>query len=102
MHPLCKKPEAVLAARLKDARDGKLVSLSFELYPPAEHLDEYDTVIEMLEMDQEILVELIALTAQEFRQFVMDEWDWTDSFLSSNVGYSVSAMAAAEARGISE
>jgi hypothetical protein len=51
----------------------------------------YDTVIEMLQMHKG---DTIDLSASEFRKLAQDKWDWTDSWLSSNRGYSGTVAAA--------
>ena len=68
---------------------GKLVSLSkFSTHVPESYASAYDTVISMLEWSTD---EKIVLAADEFRQFVQDQWDWKDGFLASNAGYSGTA-----------
>lgn len=69
---------------------GKLVSLqNFVLQVPVDYTSAYDSCIEMLKWTTD---ETITLAADEFRQFVQDQWDWKDGFLSSNSAYSSTAM----------
>jgi len=75
----------VLNERLRDIIAGKIVPLSFGISPPVSFLEAYDTAIKMLEMHK---ADQIELTAVEVRCLVMDEWDWSRSFLESNKGYS--------------
>lgn len=74
-----------LLRRLEDLRSGKCVGLSFSLAPPSDHSECYRTTIKMLEWSKDATV---VLQADEFRQLVLDEWDWTDNFLHSNSTYS--------------
>lgn len=65
---------------LEKAKGGKDVSRRTVLDKPEDHTDEYDRVIDMLEMsvDQEI-----TLDANSFNQYVRDEWHWKERFGSS-------------------
>lgn len=84
------KARKELEERLKDIEKGKLVNLTFGLYPPQDYSSVYKTSISMLEWNKSDTVEL---EADEFRQLVEDQWDWTQGFLASNVGYSRTARA---------
>lgn len=68
---------------------GEVVSLQkFALTVPVDYRSAYDTVITMLEWSTNTE---ITLEADEFRQFVQDQWDWKDGFIQSNAGYSSTA-----------
>lgn len=86
------KAKKAVADRLDELRGGKVVSLTFHLSPPVDNSEVYKTTIGMLEMSKD---ETIVLTADEFRQLVQDEWDWTDHFLVANRQYSDLAAGAA-------
>jgi hypothetical protein len=88
--------QAALNKRLKKLESGKVAHLSFSLSPPVEHLDEYDTVISMLEWTTE---KEIKLSPSEFRNFVMDEWGWSRSFFQKNAMYSGVAASGCAERG---
>jgi hypothetical protein len=90
------KAKEALAQRLEQLRTGKLVSLQFSLTPPADYTKTYDTVISMLEWSRD---ETVALEADEFRQLVLDEWDWTHGFITSNAGSSATAQRMLDAKG---
>jgi len=79
------KAKLAVADRLEELKSGKVVALAFNLSPPVDMSEVYKTTIGMLEMSKD---ENITLTADEFRQLVQDEWDWTDNFLLSNRHYS--------------
>lgn len=82
--------------KLKELQAGKIVSLHFTLNPPVDHTEVYKTTIEMLEWNTE---ELVILEADEFRQLVQDQWDWSSSFYGTNKVYSSTADAEAAVRG---
>lgn len=60
----------------------------FALTVPVDYRSAYDTTIAMLEWSTD---DNITLAADEFRQFVQDQWDWKDGFISSNAAYSSTA-----------
>lgn len=76
-----------MEARLKAAQEGKPVA-AFSYNPPTSFATIYRTAIRMFEMCQD---ETVVLEADEFRQLVLDEWDWMANFLSSNRAYSNTA-----------
>jgi hypothetical protein len=78
-----------LEKRLEQLRTGELVSLIFHLQPPADYTEVYENSIAMLEWNTADRVEL---EADEFRQLVRDEWDWTETFLAGNSPYSATAL----------
>ena len=80
-----KKAKLALESRLEQLRKGQLVTLQFTLSPPVDYSEVYKSAIAMLEWNENQFVEL---QADEFRQLVQDEWDWTDGFLASNSAYS--------------
>lgn len=77
--------EKALQKRLSQLREGKLVSLAFNLSPPRDHTSAYDTAIGMVEMHMKPELTLDAAT---FRSLMMDEWDWKGHFLMANSAYS--------------
>lgn len=79
-----------LAARLDELKSGKIAGLQFSLVPPSDYTSVYDTAIRMLEMHTG---DTVTLEASEFRNMVMDAWDWQKSFLHSNLRYSGTASA---------
>jgi len=70
---------------------GKKFRGYINLTQPADHTDDYNAVIGMLELTSDPNVEL---DEQSYRHLVLDEWDWKRQFLSSNSGYSKTAMVA--------
>ena len=87
-----KRAEKALANRLAAVKEGKLVSLAFNLKPPLDHTKEYDLAINMLELH---LGDEIELTAMQVQNFIRDEWGWKQRWSSSNSMYSDKAAAIA-------
>ena len=83
-----KQAQEALLSRLEQLRTGEVVALAFNLSPPQDYTEVYQNSIAMLEWNQD---EVVELEADEFRQLVRDEWDWTDSFLTGNERYSSTA-----------
>jgi hypothetical protein len=77
-----------ILAKLDELESGKVAALQFGLMPPADHTESYNTTIQMLEWHTG---DEVTLSATEFRNFVMDEWDWAEHFLQSNRRYSQTA-----------
>ena len=90
----------VLVARLAALQQGKIVNLRFDLTPPQDHSKEYETALMMLEMHLRAGEDRITLTAADVQQFILDEWEWTDNFLLSNIPYSGSAALLAREKGL--
>ena len=85
------KARAALNDKLDALATGKCVHLSFNLLLPEEHFDEYDTAIAMCEWAKD---EDIELDAEQFRNFIQDQWGWSGSFYQNNAAYSVRAAGA--------
>jgi hypothetical protein len=72
---------------LKQARGNKDVTLGnlSSLRKPRNHEKDYNLAVQMLTMsvDDEIMLE-----QEEFDNLVMDAWDWSQEFSSSNMMYS--------------
>jgi hypothetical protein len=73
-----------LDRRLQDARDGKKVNLMISMPEPQDHTEDYDRVIRMLEMSVD---EEVKLSASEFDQYVMDNWQWARAAKLVNASY---------------
>ena len=81
----------LLERELKTRREhdtGPLKRLSVKLDPPQEHLEEYDTAINMLGWAVDDTIEL---TAEQFSNLVEDKWHWKKNWLEANVLYSRTA-----------
>lgn len=67
-----------------DARAGRRYETVVGLPRPEDHTDEYDLVIEMLEMS---VGDTIEIDQRQYRQFVRDDWGWKPDFLASTSRY---------------
>lgn len=59
-------------------------SISFHLVAPKNFVEAYDQAIEMMEWETNDTVEL---STTEFRSFIMNKWDWMESFKMSSARY---------------
>lgn len=73
-----------LRIMLRDAVNGKDVKHTIELYRPVSHSKDYQRVIAMLEME---VSHQVILNEDQFRQYVQDEWGWSQDFLSNSTQY---------------
>ena len=64
-------------------KDSKFIPY-WNLPLPQNHEAEYQQVIRMFELSSE---ELVELSHQEFKQYVMDEWTWKPGFESTKASY---------------
>ncbi len=88
---------AELESRLEDAKKGKRLNQSFSLVQPADHTKDYDRIIRQLEMDVDDEVDL---SQQEFANYVMDQWAWSDQFTQTAVLYNTVANDYRATRGV--
>jgi hypothetical protein len=70
---------------LADARTGKPVRTSLGLIEPQDHTNDYNRVIDMLEMSVD---DVITLDARSFDNYVRDQWDWKAFADGTNLMYS--------------
>ena len=73
---------------------GKIGIANFGVEPTSQE-DSYNTAIAMLNMSVE---DEISLTLQEFKQYVMDEWNWSQSFKSITSNYTSSSVTGGSKR----
>lgn len=71
-------------SELKKAKKGKHFNSYFPDSVPEDHTDDYDTVLEMLDLSED---DSIKLSNGEFRQYVKDEWGWKQTFTATNSQY---------------
>lgn len=60
------------------------IDMSFDLPKPRSFVDEYDRAIEMLSWHEG---DTVVLDQTQFRQYVLDEWNWSNQFLASSARY---------------
>jgi len=69
---------------LKDAKAGKKIKRAFTLPVPENHVEDFDTVIQMLEWHQDDEIEL---HPSDFQQYVENKWGWQKSFTANTESY---------------
>lgn len=72
--------EGMLAA----IKDNKPVRRFLNNVPPEDHTNDYDDVIDMLQMS---INNTVDLTQPQFRQYVKDDWGWKQTWEASNTAY---------------
>ena len=75
---------AALEKNLAAAKDGKKIVTVVRYQAPEDHTEEYDQVIQMLEMCED---ETIEVTQEQFAQYVQDSWGWKHNFESVSTMY---------------
>lgn len=75
---------AELDKSLKDAREGREIRTYISMDAPEDHTDDYDNVIEMLQMSVDTEITLLA---QDFQRYVLDKWQWSQAALLRNSTY---------------
>ena len=78
---------AALEKRIKLIEEEKTLDMKFNMSKPQSNEDDYKRVISMLKMSVD---EVIELSSYEYDQYVLDNWQWKDSFLRSNQLYNKS------------
>lgn len=63
-------------------------AIALHLPVPVDHTKDYDRLIEMIELSSDTEFDL---NEQQAANYIMDEWHWTNQWLSSNAGYSDTA-----------
>lgn len=78
--------------KLEDLNRENLPALHFpfQLQAPINHLESYDSTLDMIEAS---VHNFIILTASEFNKYYRDNWDWKDGFSSTVHMYKCSASS---------
>lgn len=84
---LAKRLQAMLKAA-RSAAAAKDCDMHVGLPVPNSFAEDYQTAIQMLDMAQDAEIEL---NQQQFRCFVMDEWDWKEQFANTSSIYAAGA-----------
>jgi hypothetical protein len=74
-----------LSDMLSQIEVGKEVETKIDLPKPRNHGSDYTRVIRMLEMS---IGDSITINEEQFRQYVMDDWDWRQDFTTTVTRYS--------------
>ena len=77
----CKEKLAELLVKFEQ---GEIETMQWREIPPQSQVKDYDRVIRMLELSVDDEIEL---TAEEFSNFVQDDWHWKESWTISNSNY---------------
>ena len=72
-------------AKLDAAKKGEDFDKHFKSTLPGDHSRDYERTIKMLEMTVD---EELDLTGDQFECYVMDRWQWQESFLATTSAYS--------------
>jgi hypothetical protein len=79
------KAKVAVEKKLMLLKEGKVISLAFQLTAPLDYTTVYDTAIRALELHTQ---DTIDLTAEQVRNLIDDAWDWSGQFTASNAIYS--------------
>ena len=69
---------------LEEFKAGEREIVQWTEFPPQSQVKDYDRVIRMLELSVDSEIEL---AADEFANFVQDDWHWKDNWTISNSAY---------------
>jgi len=72
--------------RLRDGKDD--FQVSFTGTRPQDHTEDYDRVLDMLDMSED---DTITLSEDEFAQYVRDDWGWKRNFMAMSATYAPDA-----------
>lgn len=74
----------VFEKQIDRLKKGKMVDTYVHLIRPENHTKDYNKIIGMLEMDVRTN---ITLTEEEYQNYVLDEWPWTEQWKTSTMSY---------------
>ena len=69
---------------LEEARDHKPIRREILLPEPIDHTNDYDTIIQMLELD---ISDEAEIGHVDFQRYVRDEWPWSGLVTTTNMSY---------------
>jgi hypothetical protein len=73
---------------LTDAKAGKPIRRAISLPEPVDHTSDYARVVSTLEMSAE---DIVQLSADQFDQYVLDNWNWRKFAYETNQYLATSA-----------
>ena len=79
-----KKAIELLDASIEQAKSGGKINTYIRLDEPVDQSQDYERVIGMLQMAEDALVDL---SEGDYARYVLDVWDWSDNFHSTNSSY---------------
>lgn len=68
-----------LKEKIADARAGRYVDHVIRLPRPVDHTDDYEMVLQMIDMS---INDEVELAWEEFAAYVRDDWDWKEKFVA--------------------
>lgn len=74
----------VLDERLRHARAGRKVELFIHLPEPEDYTERFDQAIAMVEWAEGNSIEL---TEKDFQRYVLNRWEWAQSFAAATRSY---------------
>jgi hypothetical protein len=89
---LAERRDQIMAGTFDGSREEYL---SFDFPAPHNYTDVYDRVIGMLELATDAIIQI---TADQYANWIDDDWSWSDRFLHSNAAYSSRTRAILEAK----
>ena len=70
--------------------NGEFETVHWTEFPPQSQVKDYDRVIRMLELSVDDEIEL---TAEEFANYVQDDWHWKEAWALTNSSYMAKTRA---------
>lgn len=74
----------ILEERLEEVRLGRKIDHGIWLNEPVDQTKDYDRAIRMVEMHTKDTIEL---DEKSIANFVLDDWSWSDQFVTTNSMY---------------
>ena len=74
----------ILDKALKDAKEGRKITMFFRLDAPVNQTDDYIRAIKMIEMSVD---ENIEISEDDFKNYVLDKWHWRQQCDTTNAYY---------------
>ena len=74
----------ILDKNITRAKSGGKIITYINLKEPVDQTQDYERVIGMLQMADDIIVELSEV---DYTRYVLDNWDWSNNFYTVNSGY---------------
>lgn len=74
----------LLDKALRDAREGREINTFVRLNAPIDQTKDYDRALKMIEMSVD---ENIEISEVDFACYILDDWNWKHSFMTTNAFY---------------
>jgi hypothetical protein len=80
----------IMEKNLDEARAGKEPSTFINLLQPMNQTSDYDRILAMLGAMEWAKETRIELSEEDFKQYVLDQWNWKAAFTANSLSYGVS------------